>query len=83
MRAALPVDILDYHVWPTVLTARASVLAVVSNLAAARFWHNLHDFARSHSSVIPAQFQGLPADHPFLAVDGGAELRAQVPPAFA
>lgn len=65
------------------LQARVTLLAAVSNLAAARFWHHLHDFASGYATSLPGQFHHppLPMDHPFLAAHGSG-LRALLPPEF-
>ena len=81
LRAALPGDVVDHHVWPAVQAARGDVVAAVSNLAAARFWRHLHDFAAAHRTVLPARFNTLSAAHPFLAVRNGV-LHAELPPAL-
>ena len=64
--------------WPSEAAARVEAVTAISNLAVARFWHNLHDFAASHQSELPNQFHDIPSNHPFLAIQGGA-LRAQLP----
>ena len=76
----LPDDVVDEHLWPRILDGRRDVLTAVSNLAAARFWCNLHDFAAAHRRQLPRQLVDpvVPADHPFLAWDGNV-LRAQLP----
>jgi hypothetical protein len=81
LRGALPRDVIDAQIMPAVVQARGDMVSAVSNMAAARFWHNVHDFAGAHRVVLPARFDSVPADHPFLAVRGGS-LHARLPPAL-
>ena len=83
LRDGLPDDIVDTHLWPRIVAGRREVVAEVSNLAAARFWHNLHDFAAAHARHLPRQFEDppIPAGHPFLHVHG-TSLRARLPVEF-
>ena len=79
----LPTDVVDTHIWPRIVAGRLEVLTAVSNLAAARFWCSLHDFAAAHAHRLPRQFEDppVPVDHPFLVVHGGV-LRARLPVEF-
>ena len=83
LRDGLPADVVTAHIWPHVVAARLEVLTAVSNMAAARFWSSLHDFAAAHALRLPRQFEDppVPAHHPFLAMAGG-RLRAQLPVEF-
>ena len=56
-------------------------VTAISNLVAAHFWHNLHEFAASHQAELPNQFPDIPTHHPFLAIQGGV-LHAQLPLEF-
>ena len=80
LRAGLPDDVVAAHVWPRVRAERQDISVAVSNMAAARFWCNLHDFAAAHRHQPPRQLvdPAVPAHHPFLSWDGHA-LRAQLP----
>ena len=84
LRAGLPEDVVVEEIWPRIRGARLEVVAAVSNLAAARFWHTLHDFASAHAGRVPRQFEDppVPPGHPFLAPHGTG-LRAQLPIEFA
>jgi endonuclease/exonuclease/phosphatase family metal-dependent hydrolase len=81
LRTTLTAATVDAQVMPAILAARHDVVAAVANLAAARFWHNLHDFASAHRVAPPARFDAVRADHPFLAVRDGT-LHAQLPREF-
>ena len=80
LRAGLPAHVVSEHIWPTILNGRLEVVTAVSNMAAARFWSTLDDFAAAHRQQLPSQFLDppVPAWHPFLRVADGV-LRAQLP----
>ena len=80
LRDGLPDEVVATYIWPRVRAGRLEVLTEVSNLAAARFWSSLHDYAAAHGRRLPRRFEdpAVPADHPFLAWHGGV-LRAQLP----
>jgi hypothetical protein len=84
LRDDLPDDVVTDHIWPRIIAGRLEVLTAVSNLAAARFWCSIHDFAAAHTRRLPRQFEDppVPMHHPFLAVHGDV-LRAQLPVEFA
>ena len=67
--------------WPSEVAARVEAVTAISNLAVARFWHNIHDFAASHQAELPNQFHDIPARHPFLAIQSGV-VHAQLPLEF-
>ncbi len=83
LRDTLPAHVVDVHIWPEVVRRRVAALEEVSNLAAARFWHNVHDFASAFAATAPRGFQEppVPAGHPFLE-GTGVGLRAVLPAAF-
>ena len=78
LRAGFPADVVDHHVLPAVIGARADAVQAVANRAAARFWRNINDFAAAHQRVTPARFQTVPPAHPFLALSASG-LVAQLP----
>jgi hypothetical protein len=78
LRQAVLPDLVDAHVWPAIVAARAAAVQEVANRAAARFWLTMADFADAQVQV-PVGFQHIQPAHPFLALTNG-RLVARIPP---